>query len=431
MSPTKPLLDAVAQKLQTLRTAKLLYQRQLAPDFSIFDYIDTSELGLSAILADLLDPNGSHAQNQLFLEKFIRICLPVLSEQSAWQRFTGSLSETKIATEEPTSAIGAYRRMDIYLSHRKLPEFGICIENKPYAADQQQQLADYAKELAARHTHFHLVYLNESGKPSEHSVNKETLRIWEANGQISCVTYSALIGWLQSCLAEIHNPSVAEFIQQLIRFIQRKFQGISDMSEQDTVIETIICDANSIEAAITINTHLFAAKQRLMHKLLDDLQKIAVDYPDMGVKAKSGFLGNYKNTDGFNFDLGAQQFFIGFGFDGTNFSQPWISVNFKQKAETSDNKQLIEKLHRYIQENKVARFKRPFTLTTEDDWPAWYWFSHTEHYTNDQSSNWNHDPLPWQMIASGQMAEKIMQEVRGLYDFIAPSLKIEIASQAA
>ena len=40
------LLHDVAVELKTLEQASERYSPQLAPDFSIFDYVDTSELGL-------------------------------------------------------------------------------------------------------------------------------------------------------------------------------------------------------------------------------------------------------------------------------------------------------------------------------------------------------------------------------------------------
>ena len=48
--PENELLHKVAIELEALAKARAHYSPQLAPDFSIFDYVDTSELGLSRIL---------------------------------------------------------------------------------------------------------------------------------------------------------------------------------------------------------------------------------------------------------------------------------------------------------------------------------------------------------------------------------------------
>lgn len=52
--PEDELLRKVAIELEALVKARECYSPQLAPDFSVFDYVDTSELGLSRILGDLL-----------------------------------------------------------------------------------------------------------------------------------------------------------------------------------------------------------------------------------------------------------------------------------------------------------------------------------------------------------------------------------------
>ena len=57
MSTVQSLINGVSQKINALETAQALYSRQLSPDFSTFEYISTDELGLSRILAALLDPN--------------------------------------------------------------------------------------------------------------------------------------------------------------------------------------------------------------------------------------------------------------------------------------------------------------------------------------------------------------------------------------
>ena len=74
MSTVQNLINNVSQKIKALEAAQALYSCQLSPDFNTFDYIKTDELGLSCILAALLDPQGSHAQQEAFLRLFIEHC---------------------------------------------------------------------------------------------------------------------------------------------------------------------------------------------------------------------------------------------------------------------------------------------------------------------------------------------------------------------
>ncbi|ENU87162.1 PD-(D/E)XK nuclease family protein [Acinetobacter sp. CIP 102129] len=65
------LLNQVSYELKALELARQKYEKQLAPNFSIFNYIYTDEMMLSRIIADLLNPSGDHAQGHLFLSLFL------------------------------------------------------------------------------------------------------------------------------------------------------------------------------------------------------------------------------------------------------------------------------------------------------------------------------------------------------------------------
>ena len=67
------LLERVSNELKALETARQRYAKQLAPNFSVFDYIYTDEMMLSRIIADLLNPHGTHAQGVAFLSLFLEI----------------------------------------------------------------------------------------------------------------------------------------------------------------------------------------------------------------------------------------------------------------------------------------------------------------------------------------------------------------------
>ena len=47
--------------------------RELAPRFNFFDYLRDDELGLSRVIADLLDPQASHGQDRLFLRTLLSL----------------------------------------------------------------------------------------------------------------------------------------------------------------------------------------------------------------------------------------------------------------------------------------------------------------------------------------------------------------------
>ena len=61
----------LAPRLKTAKQLDAELDRHLARRFNVFDYLRTDELGLSRVIADLLDPRATHGQGELFLETLL------------------------------------------------------------------------------------------------------------------------------------------------------------------------------------------------------------------------------------------------------------------------------------------------------------------------------------------------------------------------
>lgn len=221
----------------------------------------------------MLDPKGSHAQQETFLRLFIEHCLPDMYKAPEWQVFLDSIDKTKVFIEQVTSRNNSLRRMDIYLQCQVGDDsYGVCIENKPYAADQFEQLKDYAEELEKRHPKaWHLAYLNESvNGPSEYSIKADDLKALTDKKRFTHLRFSELLGWLKACQVECQNHSVCEFLAQLIKFIQKQFMGIEDMNEDNAVLDIIQKNAATIDASIRVSNTVDRMKKALIAKLKID-----------------------------------------------------------------------------------------------------------------------------------------------------------------
>ena len=119
------------QKLQNYREMKRHLDRFLSTDFNVFDvFIDRikhKENCLSAIIADLLSPSGSHGQQRIFLDAFLR-----------------RIERGDLLVKQPRKVDTEFRCqggfIDILVD---FGDFGIGIENKPWAGDQDEQLRRY------------------------------------------------------------------------------------------------------------------------------------------------------------------------------------------------------------------------------------------------------------------------------------------------
>lgn len=133
------LLESVVRWNEVTALAKLRYQAELAPDFSLMDWLKNDELALSRYLRFLLSPDGTHGQSALFLKGFLS-----LIEKSGHDSPVATGDKVRVDYEV---TIENGRKIDLLLTSS---EGVIAIENKPWAADQENQLRDYALWLNKR-----------------------------------------------------------------------------------------------------------------------------------------------------------------------------------------------------------------------------------------------------------------------------------------
>ncbi len=401
MQEVQYLLKTVSNEIQLINTSKRLYAKQLAPEFSIFNYISTNETNLSYVLADLLNPKGSHQQDDLFLKNFIKICLPNLQCQ-AWNKFLDNLANISVKTEVITSANQSYRKMDIYLTDGN--NYGICIENKPYAKDQSNQLSDYYQELSKKHSYKHLVYLAQN-LPSDKSVKKETLEQWQINNEFSHISYHDLVYWLNACKMGCQNISVLEFINQFIKFIQKKFMKISDMSEQNAIVDVMLKNNESIISAIKISNQIPMLQRRLIEKLNKQLTEKINQNSNYQLYENKPVSLTEKRFSGFYIKAKDYNLYIAFEFQRDNYKDLVIGYKSLDKYLRKGNciydkiaKEIIKSLPN---KNKIK--------TTPSWFGKYYWVF---------CKNWQSTPDIWAKINDGSLADLIMKEIDELYENI-------------
>lgn len=105
-----------------------------APKLNAFSLFSPGENVLSRVLADLFDPRGVHGQGNLYLAALLReLGLPVIGHH-----------EVAVVRREVMTS--SRRRIDLVI---ETPDLLIGIENKPWAAQQPGQLADYHAQICA------------------------------------------------------------------------------------------------------------------------------------------------------------------------------------------------------------------------------------------------------------------------------------------
>ena len=394
-NPVQHLLSATAHAIRAVAQHQERHAPQLAPRFSVFDYIDTDELMLSGILRDLLDPKGRHAQGRLFLDGFLALLQLPDPAREAWL----NAREVTLSCEEQTWKSLTRRRMDIYLSIRELAgqSLGLCIENKPFAADQPRQLEDYAQELEDRHAQsWHLVYLSGSGKqPATESASPNTIEQWERQGQFTLLSYAALTKWLQHCLEPCQNGQVRNFVAALAKYIQQTFEGVRDMTEQNAVVELATQNGDNLSAALEIALSLPRIQELLLDRLHQQLEESCLQ---RGWQLDSQrFSRDKKSAIRIQFQPGQHRYSFRIQFMRGDYGQ--MILGLCRYRNDLDDAIFAERV--FTAMNKEPHFSA-LRLVQSPWWPFYY--------VNRELQDWGRRSKPWRMIESGEMCAYIIEE---------------------
>jgi hypothetical protein len=203
------------RQLAKFHDSKRHLDRYLATDFNIFGYIEPDENRLSNMIRDLLDPNGPHGQESLFLEEFLKLLGTSTSFYSA-ERIR------RVIREDPTTYVQAsQRRRDITID---FGDAGIGIENKPWAGEQKDQLEDYQAHLSRRYqSNFVLVYLSGNGSEPQ-SLTPQTKETLYREGKLGVFAYRPHVqGWLEACYRECHSEKVRWFLRDFVEYVIQGF----------------------------------------------------------------------------------------------------------------------------------------------------------------------------------------------------------------
>ena len=237
---------------------------RLAHEFNTFDFMRDDEIGLSQIIAHLLNPSASHGQGTLFLQHFLKL---VASDRN-WDH----LNSKKVNVETEHSTVKK-RRIDIYVEISGEDHFRLAIENKPYAEDQENQVIDYLDYLDTVMTgDFLLVYLSSGGEgPSEWSFPKEQRSKWKekfaimayvASGNYSDIyddqrITESLVTWFNLCKRECEVDRLRWFLGDAENFCTKTFGNSKSTDDVEVrIVEEFLLEKENqkyLNAAHAVN----------------------------------------------------------------------------------------------------------------------------------------------------------------------------------
>lgn len=195
--------------------------------FTLFHYF-SDEVNLhSNFIASLLDPNGDHYKNDLFLKLFLEMC---------------GIDDFSIDTSTAT-VFKEFKHIDIYISDGKKH---IILENKVYAKDQPTQIARYIetiKDEGAKDEDIYVLYLHPDGKlPDDQSFGDYHAKLLGENPSIKfkVISYgNEILKWIDRCKNEVSNiTDLNVFLSQykdVIEMIYNRYKRIDEMETANLV----------------------------------------------------------------------------------------------------------------------------------------------------------------------------------------------------
>ena len=235
--------------------------------FSILN-IERYELKHSALIANLLDPKGSHGCGDAFLRAFFEIAL----KERAYPFEDCTLPDSYTEHYIGPIAGDTGGRIDILVESSYY--YRLIIENKIYAGDQDKQLIRYDNygktDLEA--DRYLLVYLTLFGnEASEGSTAKGSAK----EVDYLCLSYAEdILRWLEQCVRLAYDkPLVRESLNQYIRTIKQL--TYQDMN-QENIPKIIDLAVDHPEVVATLSSKLDAIAQGIIEKyIFPELRKYA------------------------------------------------------------------------------------------------------------------------------------------------------------
>ena len=223
------LLVELAPQLAAASTLERELDRHLARRFNVFEYLRTDELGLSRVIADLLDPAHEHGQGTTFL----RAMLDAFSQtRERFARLRSTPASPIVVPRERVTSTGG--RIDITVD---VPDrnrfFCLAFENKPYARESAGQVTAYLKYLSEQYEQrFLLVYLPPSGEgPSGADLSRADRELWEHHFVVMPYTgENSLAEWFATCRRRCEAERVRAFLRDGELFCGRVSGGSTTMT---------------------------------------------------------------------------------------------------------------------------------------------------------------------------------------------------------
>lgn len=286
-------INSILTQLKNLNEQYEKHVRKKGEEFNVFSIIGREHYEVqihSAIIAELLNPDGLHGQGNVFLKHFLNL-----------KKLVGEFSEIlkceRIQVSKEFSILNNTGRIDILIQANNT---SIAIENKINAPDHEKQLERYYG-----YTKYPVIYLTLDGsKPVEY-----TLGDLPAD-KVMCLSYADdIVEWLDSCIKEVPRlPQIRETLYQY-QILVKSLTGQSIDREYDMKKADIFFEGENYKIIPTLEKSILEFKVQLQMKFWEALinqmkEKHYTSYTDANNKSIEKFIRSYYDSKSQRTDYG-------------------------------------------------------------------------------------------------------------------------------
>lgn len=395
-------LISINQVIENFRVQREKNELYDSNRFNPFQFLRTDEMGLSKILAFLLDPTETHGQGDLFLNSFLKFINK--HQFLAYQKVNIYLE--KITKEENNEKTNKNGRHDIFieglLDNKR--SWVISIENKLQGAvDQPKQMHTYAKDLKnyVSDSYF-LIYLPIfSNNPPEKSISEDKWAELMSDKKAMVLSASMLIQWLDNTV--IIAPAVKQFCNDFKKFLSEDIMGNTQNSNE--LIECLINNDKALFSALTVLETRETLYEKLMTMLVEQLKIRFNRYAKLiNINFECGEDEGF-NKKGYGLYIGNDDFGVCIYFNKRGLSDAYVGV-YANHDNLFDN--ILNVFSKFIKENNY------YESDKDDNMPLWKWLE-------DEYEVWDAKVLS--KIPSGELASYIFDLWKPLLDIISDNLE--------
>ncbi|MYE52222.1 MAG: hypothetical protein F4X81_12230 [Gammaproteobacteria bacterium] len=228
-------LTGLGAVIEGVRETHVRMDRVAATQFSVFRYFKRNENIISGIFADLLRTDGSHGQGDTFLRLFLEE-LDRGRDDDARYRQAAEYELARGSFVDTEHVIGGKRRIDIVVRLGEGRKQWLVVENKPWAGEQENQLADYAAYVHERERDPRacVVYVSGDGShsdtiPEEKRAHYRTVSYRQGG---KAADGPSIERWIRRCVERCEADRVRWFLMDMHRYIREVFQNEEEQEDE-------------------------------------------------------------------------------------------------------------------------------------------------------------------------------------------------------